>query len=155
MLHKELPIHLAPEKLCRHAPPEGTPLVGEIKLSDLTNLSKELKAKPDTVVTVNLLFSMDADGLCAITGELSADLEVICQRCLAPMIYPLRAEISVSPVVSDSQAENLPTRYEPLWVPTGEINVAEWIAEEIHLALPLAPSHEPPCVSFDSEEESS
>ena len=36
MLHKELPKYLAPEKLCRTAPPEGTDIVGQIKLSELT-----------------------------------------------------------------------------------------------------------------------
>ncbi len=58
----------------------------------------------------------------------------------------------VSPVKSDKQAEQLPERYEPLLMSDGEINVSEWIAEEIHLALPLAPCHEPPCVSFSNDE---
>ena len=52
----------------------------------------------------------------------------------------------------EEQAERLPAHYEPLWAPMGEINVAEWIAEEIHLALPLAPCHDPVCVDFDTGE---
>ena len=150
MSHNELPKYLAPEKLCRHAPAGGAEIQGEIRLSHLANLMSELEAHKDSVVAVNLNFSMDPEGLCCIKGELSTELGVICQRCLKPMNYPLRAEIEVSPVVSDKQAEKLPAHYEPLWAPTGEINVAEWIAEEIHLALPLAPCHTYDCVDPDS-----
>lgn len=151
MLHNELPKYLAPEKLCRQAPPEGTKMTGQIKLSDLTNIEKELKSQ-DKLVTLNLNFSLQDGDLCCIKGELSVDLEVICQRCLQPMIYPLRTSILVSPVSSDKQAEHLPEQYEPLLVTDGEINLGQWIAEEIHLALPLAPCHEPPCVSLNTDE---
>lgn len=118
-----------------------------MKLSEMTSLEKELKSQTREV-TVNLTFSMDLEGLCCIQGDLAVDLELICQRCLQPMMYPLRATISVSPVSSDKQAEQLPSRYEPLMVSGGEIEVAQWIAEEIHLALPLAPCHEPPCAGL-------
>jgi uncharacterized protein len=153
MLLNELPLQIEPEKLCRDAPPEGRKLSGQILLSKLTNLAKELKAQKDKVVTVSLVFSIDNVGLCSIVGDMAVDLELICQRCLQPMLYQLCTEVRVSPVVSDTQAEHLPAHYEPLLVTNGEITLAEWIAEELHLALPLAPRHEPPCVSFSAKDE--
>ncbi len=147
MLPNELPKYLAPIKLCHSAQTEGISMQGQMKLSEMTSLEKELKSQTREV-TVNLTFSMDLEGLCCIQGDLAVDLELICQRCLQPMMYPLRATISVSPVSSDKQAEQLPSRYEPLMVSGGEIEVAQWIAEEIHLALPLAPCHEPPCAGL-------
>ncbi len=152
MSHNELPKYLAPEKLCRQSPAGGTEFSGEIKLSHLKGVMNELSIKKDSIVAVSLNFSMDLDSLCCVKGNISTTLELICQRCLQPMDYHLNAEFEVSPVASDQQAERLPGQYEPLWAPTGEINVAEWIAEEIHLALPLAPCHEPICVSFDTGE---
>jgi uncharacterized protein len=145
MLLNKLPSHIQPVKLCMQAPPEGTSLTGSILLSELINLDGELKAQKDTPVSVSLLFGMDKDGLCCISVDLAVDLTLICQRCLQPMTYPLRITSLVSPVASDTQAQQLPERYEPLLMTQGEISLAEWIAEELHLALPLAPRHEPSC----------
>ncbi len=149
MLINELPKIINPKELCRKAPPGGNKLIGKISLGEIPHLPKELKEQHETPVTMSLVFSTDEGGLCCIEGELSTDIEVICQRCLQPMTYPIRAPILVSPVANDKQAELLPERFEPLLAPEGEITLAEWIAEELHLALPLAPLHEPPCMSYD------
>jgi uncharacterized protein len=153
MLHNKLPSIIQPERMCREAPQTGTTLVGQIMLCDLPNLSKDILSPKDTLVLVNLTFSMDNEGICSIKGEMSSDLQLICQRCLKPMIYVVRAEICVSPVVSDKQAEQLDIQYEPLLTSQGEISMAEWIAEELHLALPLAPRHEPSCVGIGNWDE--
>ncbi|MBS0289434.1 MAG: DUF177 domain-containing protein [Proteobacteria bacterium] len=145
MLPNELPSHIQPEKLCRKGDGAGIAISGQIKLSNLKGLLKDLRNQPNAIVKVSLLFSMDEEGLCCVKGELQTDLQLICQRCLQAMAYHLQIAIQVSPVSSDQQAAALPHRYEPLWVPMGEISMAEWIAEEIHLALPLAPCHEPSC----------
>jgi uncharacterized protein len=150
MLHNKLPSIIQPERMCREAPLEGTKLNGQIRLCDLPNLSKDILSPKETLLTVELIFSIDNEGLCSIKGEISTDVELICQRCLKPMIYPIRAEISVSPVVSDQQAEQLNVQYEPLLTNQGEISMAEWIAEELHLALPLAPRHDPSCGDIGS-----
>jgi uncharacterized protein len=156
MLHNKLPSIIQPERLCREAPLTGNKLTGQIMLCDLPNLSKDILSPKETLVAVNLTFSMDNEGICCIKGEMSVDVQLICQRCLKPMIYPVRAEICVSPVVSDKQAEQLSVQYEPLLTHHGEISMSEWIAEELHLALPLAPRHEPSCGGLgtrDTEQE--
>lgn len=150
----ELPKIINPEELCLAAPPEGTKLYGQLPLGEIPNLPKELKAQHETPVTLSLVFSIDNGGLCCIAGELAVDLELICQRCLKPMIYPLRSKILVSPVSNDKQAEALPERYEPLMAPQGEITLVEWIAEELHLALPLAALHDPSCMDYGPKDES-
>lgn len=155
MLPNELPKHIQPVKLCRTAPAEGTQLSGKILLCDLNDLPQELKSQKNVAVSVSLNFSMDDEGICCIKGGLAVHLSLICQRCLQPMGYLLESSFQVSPVASDQEAQSLPSRYEPLLMHNGEITVAEWIAEEIHLALPLAPRHEPPCVSYDARDETS
>jgi uncharacterized protein len=62
------------------------------------------------------------------------------------MTLSLSNPIKVSPVKSLEQAKALPKDYEPLLVDeAGDIMLNEWIAEEIQLALPLVPRHDPPC----------
>lgn len=153
MLLNELPKYIQPVKLCRTAPLKGTQLSGDISLCNLNDLNQELKSQKNAIVSVSLNFSTDGEGICCIKGDLAVNLSLICQRCLQPMDYFLESSFQVSPVASDQEAQHLPSRYEPLLTHDGEISLAEWIAEEIHLALPLAPRHEPSCVSYDTKDE--
>jgi uncharacterized protein len=150
MLLNKLPATLNPQKLCQSAPIGGSPLSGKILIGNLPNLDEQLKTQGATEVAVSIVFSMDSEGYCSVAGELAVDLVMICQRCMQPMDLPLRANFLVSPVVSDVQAQQLPARYEPLLVTDGEIVVAQWIAEELYLALPFVPRHDTDCVSHDT-----
>lgn len=148
MLSNELPELINPEKLCRGAPLGGTRLFGKIPLSKLKNLINELKTQQSNKVVVSLVFSVDEEGFCCVEGKIEVELTLICQRCLGPMPYTVRSTLMVSPVVSDAEAKNLPSCYEPLLVNNSEIALSEWIAEELYLALPLATCHETPCVEY-------
>jgi len=150
MLLNELPATLNPQKLCQTAPVGGLRLVGHIPLGKLPNLDEALKEQVATEVAVLAVFSMDSEGYGSIAGDLSVDLVLICQRCMQPMDQSIRATFLVSPVVSDAQADRLPSRYEPLLVTDGEIVVTQWIAEELYLALPFVPRHDFKCVSHET-----
>lgn len=150
MLLNELPITINPQKLCQSSPVGGSRVAGKILLSKLPNLDEVLEKQAATEVSVSIVFSMDSEGYCCIAGELAVDLSLTCQRCLQPMEQPIRATFLVSPVVSDAQAERLPSRYEPLMTLDNEIVVAQWIAEELFLALPFVPRHDYECVSHDT-----
>jgi uncharacterized protein len=147
MLLNELPATLNPQKLCQSAPIDGTRVAGKISLGKLPNLDEVLRQQASAEMSVSLVFSLDTEGYCCIAGQLAVDLDMICQRCLEPMTLPIRATFLVSPVVSDEQAKQLPERYEPLLITNGEIVVAQWIAEELYLALPFVPRHDTDCVS--------
>ncbi len=83
-----------------------------------------------------------------LSGELSADLGVTCQRCLQPMQYSLQAQLSLALVKDDGQAESLPEMFEPLLLEAEEVNLAEVIEDELLLALPLVLVHEHDCSDF-------
>lgn len=150
MLLNELPVIINPQKLCQSSPVGGLRVVGKILLSKLPNLDEVLEKQATAEVSVSIVFSMDSEGYSSIAGELAVDLLLTCQRCLQPMEQPIRATFLVSPVVSDAQAERLPSRYEPLMTIDNEIVVAQWIAEELYLALPFVPRHDYECVSHDT-----
>ena len=144
------PYILKPSLLCKEAPKEGTILSGEFPLDKITNLNSELKKQGLTPITYHLQFYNDEHGFQVVKGSMVGDFELTCQRCMQPMRYTLKADIFVSPVNSYAEAKQLPERYEPLLMTNSEINFAEWIAEELHLALPLVPRHDAICVSYDS-----
>jgi uncharacterized protein len=146
MSSNKLPHTIYPEELCQRQQPQGVDLTGEILLGKLRNLDSELKPQKETPIKISLHFAKDDDGRCVITGEMTVDLEMVCQRCLQPMIKSVNATILVSPVSSDNQAKQLPDHYEPLLMSDGAVDLAEWIAEELHLALPFAPCHDNDCV---------
>lgn len=146
----KLPSTFKPDSLCKKAASTGTVYSGEMPVASILNLSNELKKHGLTPVSYTLRFYVDSEGYPVIEGEMVGDFELVCQRCLEPMKLTVKAEILVSPVASDAQAKQLPERYEPLLMTEGELNFAEWIAEELHLALPLVPRHKEVCISHES-----
>lgn len=145
MLIKELPKKFSPAKLCKEAHAD-IHYSASIALGELRDLPPDLPSQNETRVHLSLMFGVDEAGFCCITGELQGDLQLICQRCLSPMSLSLSNPIKVSPVKSLEQAKALPKQYEPLLVDeVGDITLNEWLAEEIQLALPLVPRHDPPC----------
>lgn len=149
MSTKKLPTIITPVLLCKQLP-EGATLTGEVALQDLLNLEPKLRKEGLTPITCHLHFYQDEEGLLAVKGEMSGDFELICQRCMQPMRCTIKANILVSPVNSDSEAKRLPEHYEPLLMVEGTLNLREWIAEEMHLALPLVPRHDAACISYDA-----
>lgn len=83
-----------------------------------------------------------------LSGVLSADLTVTCQRCLQAMQYPLQANINLALISDEAAADELPPEFEPLLLETDEMNLAAVIEDELLLALPLVLSHEHDCSNF-------
>lgn len=136
---------IKPSVLCKTSA-DGVDRVGECPFDVLKNLSLELRKQGVGSVHYRLHFYQDSDNIMVVEGEIWADFEWNCQRCLQSMIARVTANVLVSPVSSYAEANRLPTQYEPLLMDSGEVNLWEWIAEELHLALPLVARHETPCV---------
>lgn len=153
MLHDELPKQIRPEAICKTAPPEGTRLSGKILLRELPNISEEFADQGETPVCITLIFSRDSEGYCCIEGGISVEVWRKCQRCLEPVQERVETSICVSPVANYNEAGQLPPQYEPLLVHKGSITMAEWIAEELHLALPFVPRHSTECVSYNDNQD--
>ena len=138
--HK-LPYKLDTKQLCQESSNEGRLVDGKIKISELPNLSG-LLADNSGEVQATLRCGKDQEGLPFILGDLQVSLNLTCERCLNKMVYPLKAEFKVSPVETETQANNLPKRYEPVMVTESILSLTDWLSEEILLNLPLAPKHE-------------
>jgi DUF177 domain-containing protein len=115
-------------------------LKGRIPLSRMRRLGPSL-AVADGWVEVDLGFGVDDLGIRYLGGRISAELQLVCQRCMEPMALPVAAAPSLGLVRSDAEAERLPSYYEPLVVGSEPMLLSTLVEDELILALPIVPVH--------------
>jgi uncharacterized protein len=74
-------------------------------------------------------------------GSIQGEVMLKCQRCLENMSLPLDLVFRLGLVASDEAANALSDRYEPLLVTAEPAYIADVIAEEVLLAIPIVPRH--------------
>lgn len=121
----------------------GERLEGRLPIRELVQLN-DLVAKPDGTVSFSLLFGRNDRGNVVISGDLSGELTVICQRCLNPMPLQINSRIHVGVVDEPEQMAALPEDLEPVITEDRKVALVRLIEEELLLALPLAPVHDLP-----------
>jgi len=86
-----------------------------------------------------------------IRGQLKAQVELVCQRCLGPLPLRLAVPVSLGLIRAEAEAAGLPEAYDPLGLPEAYdpllvadegARVADWVEDELLLALPQIPRHE-------------
>ena len=137
MLNQRLPERIDPLRLAE----TGRTLRGQIALARLKRLAASL-VSVDGAVEVELEFGIDEAGVRYVSGRLSADVELVCQRCLEPMRLQLIAEPLLGIVTDAVLAERLPPHYEALIAgDSGPLLLQDIIEDELILALPIVPKH--------------
>jgi uncharacterized protein len=75
-----------------------------------------------------------------------------CQRCLEALVYRVDSEMSLALVSGMDGARQLPERYDPLLVSDRLIRPRDLIEDELLLALPQIPMHDPEaCKAMSAE----
>lgn len=137
MAEQKLPKYFNPFELATRR----AELKGNLSLQELQRIT-EVTGDKNGQVQVHLVFGKDVVGFKNITGTLTVDLQLKCQRCLQPLPYHAELPVSLSPVTNEAAAERLSKAYEPLFVTDEQVILAEMIEEELLLSLPLVPKHE-------------
>jgi uncharacterized protein len=119
----------------------------EMPVSELPGVPPDLLAS-DGLVQVQLRFGRE-QGFAIADIQLRARLQVICQRCMAPMPLELDTNSPVVVVESEHEAEGAPAGWETFLAPEGRLSLAALAAEELRLAVPIVPLHGAgsPCMS--------
>jgi uncharacterized protein len=128
---------------------QGGALQGQIPLSRMPRL-REAIASDEGVVEVALEFGVDEFGVRYLVGRVEAALRLVCQRCLEPMDVHITAQPSLGVVRTDHEAERLPPSYEPLQIGDEPVPLVAVVEDELLLALPIVPMHEPPVCAVQS-----
>lgn len=127
-------------------------LEGKVLVESLPRLA-ELLVEPTGQVSVKLEFGRDEQNLRILQGELGADLQLLCERCLAPVEKRIESQFTLGIVLDDEQAKNLPRSYEPLLVDPEKLELAEVIEEELILSLPMFAYHDDCEIAVKAETE--
>jgi uncharacterized protein len=119
----------------------GGRLEGVVALEALPRLAVLLN-RTDGVVTVTVKVGVDEQGIHFVVGRLHSTIEVVCQRCLGPLRLPFDLTVRLGLARTEAEADQLPEGYEPLLVPESGLVLADWVEDELLLALPQIPRHD-------------
>ncbi len=72
----------------------------------------------------------------------AADVTLLCQRCLAPLKWPLNSSGRAALVATVAEGERVPETLETVLAPEHRASIRDLVEEELLLALPLVPRHE-------------
>jgi uncharacterized protein len=73
--------------------------------------------------------------------EVSAQPEVVCQRCMQPMRWPVRVNSRIALVSDYNAADRVPEGLEVFLVEADSVSVRDLVDEEVLLALPQVARH--------------
>lgn len=121
----------------------GAELEGEIPLAKLARFRDAVMAIPEGgICRVRLVFSKDSQRRRIVRGQLEANVELGCQRCMTGMLSPLNSAFELGLVSSDERARQLPTELEPFVTDGETADLWALVEDELLLALPAYPLHE-------------
>ncbi len=115
-------------------------LRGSIAVASLERLLPVL-ISDEGELQVEIELGKDPDGIRYLKGSVKGAVMLKCQRCLDNMSLPLDLVFRLGLVASEDAADRLPDRYEPLLVTAEPAHIADVIAEEVLLAIPIVPRH--------------
>ncbi|MCC6209220.1 MAG: DUF177 domain-containing protein [Gammaproteobacteria bacterium] len=101
-------------------------------------------------VDVELELGVDAQKVRYLRGHLRTTLNLVCQRCLQPLPYPLDIDICLGLLVSEDQMERLPEVYDPYVLDHRKAELRTIVEDELMLALPLIPTHDAAHCAIDA-----
>jgi len=90
---------------------------------------------------VELNFGKDPDGTYFLAGTIQGEIELCCQRCMEGMTLPLDIGFRLGLLRDESAVDKLSDRFEPLVVTAEPALIADVVADEVLLALPIVALH--------------
>ena len=136
-MSQQLPEQIDPFRLVR----QKRILTGTIGLARMLRLLPQLQHAQGQA-HVELEFGTDDMGVQFARGEVHTELPLVCQRCLQPMMYAVRAPIALGFVTQPRDAEAMPPHYDPIVVAEVPIPLLDLIEDELLLALPIVATHD-------------
>jgi uncharacterized protein len=111
----------------------------KIPFAELPRVSHELLGK-DGEASGHVRFSK-AQGRAVADLEVSAEPEVVCQRCMMPMRWPVSVRSRIALVSDYDAADRVPEEFEVFLVEADSVSVRDLVDEEVMLALPHVARH--------------
>jgi uncharacterized protein len=138
MLNAPIPPHVDPRKLADR----GTTLEGAIPLVDLVRLCDPL-ADNQGMVRAKFFFERDERNAVVFHSELEVEVKMVCQRCLELVALPIHSECDYAVVKEGANTQSVPKGYDVLELGEDPLDLLALVEEELLLALPIVPVHDP------------
>lgn len=130
-----LPVHVDPVSLAE----KGRAIEGHVPVEAFRRLAGWLHTS-EGALDVALRFGRDDAGRHVVAGRLRGELELLCQRCLAPYRLPVDVQLALVLVASEAAANALPDELDALVVDAQRsMHTVDMIEDDLILALPLVP----------------
>ncbi|HLT13640.1 MAG TPA: YceD family protein [Marinobacter sp.] len=135
----ELPKFVDPNRLAE----QQTTLEGVVPLEGLARFREAVPGLQDgSECRVKLSFYQDSERRRVVSGELSAPVTLVCQRCMNDMQVTLTSGFDLGLVINDEQAQRLPKTLEPFLFEDFTADLWAMVEDELLLVLPPFPLHE-------------
>ena len=118
----------------------GAVFEGQIELTKLGRLS-ELLHSSDGSARVQLRFRKRYDDLVTLELRLAASLELICQRCLEPVVHEVSEQVEFAIAQDEDALTVLPQGLELIALNGDRWQPATLIEDELIVSLPMVPRH--------------
>ena len=138
MLNGPIPPRVDPRKLADRS----ATLEGELQLAGLPRLCDPL-ADNAGAVHAKIHFERDEHKAVVIRSELDAEVKMVCQRCLELVTLPIHSECNYAVVREGASTQLLPKDYDVLEVGEDPLDLLALVEDELLLALPIVPLHDP------------
>lgn len=135
-MSQRLPVHINPEHACNLC----LKISGSLKLENMERLRDELIA-PFGEVDVDLEFFKE-DRLNKLSGSITGEMVVICQRCMQTMTIKVDHTFKLGFIRSDEEADLLLPDEEPCLIGDEDLLLSEIIEDELELLLPMIAMHD-------------
>lgn len=117
---------------------------GELPLVRFTRLSQEALSPEDTTLWLSCRL-VKKDGLPWLSFVVKGEMQMQCQRCLSPLLYPVAGEYDTAVLSHEGQAQALDGKDYVLLSECGDgrqLPILILLEDELLLDLPLALTHE-------------
>ncbi|UVE19241.1 YceD family protein [Pseudomonas sp. LS44] len=138
MLNGPIPPHIDPRKLADR----GASLEGEVSLANLVRLCDSLAGNAGTV-RAKYTFERDERNAVVMHSAIDVEVKMVCQRCLELVALPIHSECSYAVVKEGADTQSVPKGYDVLELGEGPLDLLELVEDELLLALPIVPTHDP------------
>lgn len=115
-------------------------VAGYLPLASLKNLSAMLTDTEGSVQAV-LSFRIDQERRRRIDGQLTATVNVQCQRCLEPVQINLGEQFELAVVSTEARAKELPAALDPWLSDEDTLCPADIVEEQLILCMPIVSTH--------------
>lgn len=137
-MSSRLPEFIDPRRLAS----QGAGFTGSVNLGELPRLREALLDSSGSA-EFSLEFYRDNRKRARIKGQVRAELVLECQRCLGAMTLPVDALLDLAVIQVPEEAERLPESCDPVWVEEDTLRLLDLVEDELILAIPQVPRHEP------------